>query len=59
MPIRCTGPGLPTERHTAGRGGALHWNEGLHSVWRGRLMRRTKGYTKSMAMLEYSLALVC
>ena len=31
-------------------------------MWRGklnRLMRRTKGYTKSVAMLVYSLALVC
>ncbi len=43
-----------------GRGGELE--RGLHSVWRGRLnrlMRRTKGYTKSVAMLAYSLALVC
>ena len=45
-----------------GKGGAVNWNEGLHSVWRGklnRLMRRTKGYTKSIEMLVYSLALVC
>ena len=31
-------------------------------MWRGklnRLMRRTKGYTKSVEMLVYSLALVC
>ena len=59
MPIRCTGLGLPPERHTAGKGWALNWNEGLHSVWRGRLnrlMRRTKGYTESVAMLAYSLA---
>ena len=44
-----------------GKGGAVNWNEGLHSVWRGRLnrlMRRTKGYTKSIEMLVYSLALV-
>ncbi len=40
----------------------MNWNEGLHSVWRGklnRLMRQTKGYTKSIEMLVYSLALVC
>ena len=45
-----------------GGGGAVNWteepapglNRGLHSVWRGqlrRLMRRTKGYTKSIEML--------
>ena len=50
------------DRHVVGKGGAVNWNEGLHSVWRGklnRLMRRTKGYTKSVEMLVYSLALVC
>ena len=53
---------LPPERHVAGKGGAVNWNEGQHSVWRGklnRLMRRTKGYTKSVEILVYSLALVC
>ena len=53
---------LPPERHDVGKGSAVNWNEGLHSVWRGklnRLMRRTKGYTKSLEMLTYSLALVC
>ena len=25
---------LPPERHVAGRGGAVKWNEGLHPVWR-------------------------
>ena len=53
---------LPPDRHVVGKGGAVNWNEGLHSVWRGklnRLMRRTKGYTKSVEMLVYSLALVC
>ena len=53
---------LPPERHAVGKGSAVNWNEGLHSVWRGklnRLMRRTKGYTKSLEMLIYSLALVC
>ena len=46
----------------AKKGGAVNRSEGLHSVWRGklnRLMRRAKGYTKSVAMLAYSLALVC
>ena len=53
---------FPPERHVTGKGGAVNWNEGLHSVWRGklnRLMRRTKGYTKRVEMLVYSLALVC
>ena len=53
---------FPPYRHVVGKGSAVNWNEGLHSVWRGklnRLMRRTKGYTKSIAMLIYSLALVC
>ena len=53
---------FPPQRHVVGKGSAVNWNEGLHSVWRGklhRLMRRTKGYTKSVAMLVYSLALVC
>ena len=43
------------------QGGAVNWNEGLHSWCRGklnRLHRRTKGYTKSVAMLAYSLALL-
>ena len=53
---------FPPERHVVGKGGVVNWNEGLHSEWRGklnRLMRRTKGYTKSLEMLVYSLALVC
>ncbi len=53
---------FPRNRHVVGQGGAVHWNEGLHSVGRGklnRLMRRTKGYTKSVAMLVHSIALVC
>ena len=40
---------LPADRHQAGKGGAVNWNEGLHSLWRGklnRLVRRTKGYIK-------------
>ena len=42
---------FPPRRHVVGKGSAVNWNEGLHSVWRGklnRLMRRTKGYTKSV-----------
>lgn len=53
---------FPQNRHVVGKGGAVNWNEGLHSVWRSklnRLVRRTKGYTKSVEMLVYSLALVC
>ena len=61
---------FPPDRHVVGKGGAVNWNEGpapgsnrgLHSVWRSklnRLVRRTKGYTKSIEMLVYSLALVC
>ena len=53
---------FPPRRHVVGKGSAVNWNEGLHSVWRGklnRLMRRTKGCTKSITMLVYSLALVC
>ena len=53
---------FPPERHVAGKGGAANWNQGLHPVWRGkldRLMRRTKGYAKSIEMLVYSPALVC
>ena len=52
---------LPTDRHEMGKGGAVNWNEGLHSWCRvrlNRLHRRTKGYTKSVAMLGYSLAMV-
>ena len=52
---------LPADRHEVGKGGAVNWNEGLHSWCRGklnRLHRRTKGYTKSVAMLGCSLALV-
>ena len=25
---------FPPERHVVGKGGAVNWNEGLHSVWR-------------------------
>ena len=52
---------LPADRHQVGKGGAVNWNEGLHSWCRGklnRLHRRTQGYTKSVAMLGCSLALL-
>lgn len=53
---------LPRNRHVPGKGGAVNWNEGLHSRWRDklkRLQRQTKGYTKSLTMRRDSLALVC
>ena len=60
----------PHYRHVVGKGGAVNWNaelapglnRGLNSVCRAklnRLMRRTKGYTGSLEMLVYSLALIC
>ena len=39
----------------------MNWNEGLHSKLRSklnRLVRRTKGYTKSVEMLKHLLAIV-
>ena len=51
---------LPRNRHFVGKGGAVNWCEGLHSVLRSklnRLARKTKGYSKSVEMLELSLAL--
>ena len=53
---------LPHDRHVVGKGGAVNWNEGLHSRLRSklnRLIRRTKGYSKSANMLRDSIALVC
>lgn len=52
---------LPPDQHVVGKGGAVNWNEGLHSWLRSklnRLARDTKGYTKSAAMLVYSVALL-
>ena len=52
---------LPVNKHMVGKCGAVNWNEGLHSMLRGklnRLVRRTKGYTKSVDMLVNLLALV-
>ena len=51
---------LPRDRHVVGKGGAVNWNEGLHSRLRGklnRLIRSTKGYSKSAIMLRNSIAL--
>ena len=47
---------LPLDRHVVGKGGAVNWNEGLHSRLHSklnRLVRRTKGYTKSVEMLKH------
>ena len=52
---------LPSARHVAGKGSEVNRNEGLHSVLRGklnRLVRRTKGYSKSVDGLVGSLAMV-
>ncbi len=53
---------LPANRHVVGKGGAVNWNEGLHSRLRDklkRLQRKTKGYSKNATMLGDSIALVC
>lgn len=53
---------LPRDRHKIGKGSEVNRNEGLHSVLRGklnRLVRKTKGYSKSVEMLRDSVALVC
>ncbi len=52
---------LSANRHKVGKGSEVNRNEGLHSVLRGklnRLVRETKGYSKRVEMLDYSLALV-
>ncbi len=52
---------LPRDRHVIGKGGAVNWNEGLHSKLRSklnRLARSAKGYTKSVDMLKHPLAIV-
>ena len=53
---------LPANRHEVGKGEEVNRNEGLHSRLRdklNRLHRRTKGYSKGIAMLSDSIALVC
>ena len=50
---------LPAGRHVVGKGGAVNWNEGLHSECRmrlNRLERRTNEYTESRYLLECLLA---
>ena len=52
---------LPCHKHQVGKGSEVHRHEGLHSVLRGklnRLVRKTKGYSKSLEMLTGSLARV-
>ena len=52
---------LPAERHQVGQGPETNRNEATHEVLRrklNRLARRTQGYSKSLAMLVDSLALV-
>lgn len=52
---------LPAGRHVVGKGSEVNRNEGLHSKLRcklNRLVRRTRGYTKSLEMLSGSLCLV-
>ena len=53
---------FPQDRHCVGKGGSVNRNAGLYAAlrsWLNRLMWRTKGYSKSLAMLVYSLAPVC
>ena len=41
---------LPRDRHIAGKGGVVNWNEGLHSKLRSklnRLVRSTKEYPRA------------
>ena len=52
---------LPVNKHVVGKRGAVNWNEGLHSMLRGKLNRlahRAKGCAKSVAMPVNLLALV-
>ena len=54
---RCLLPDI----HVIEKGGAVNWNEGLHSWLRSqlnRLARDTKGYTKSAPRLVYARALM-
>ena len=51
---------LPVNKSKVGKGGAVNRNEGLHSALRGRLnrlVRPTKGYSKTDGMPTLSLAL--
>ena len=60
IPIRFIGP-CCRRRHPIGKGPETNRNEATHEVLRrklNRLVRRTQGYSKSLAMLVDSLALV-
>ncbi len=53
---------LPPDRHMVGKGGSVNWNEGRHSrLWDQlkRLQRKARGYSKSVAILQGAVALVC
>ena len=50
-----------SQNHLKRNATAVNWNEGLHSKLRSklnRLVRSTKGYTKSVEMLKHLLAIV-
>ena len=50
---------LSLNKHRIGKGDAVNRNDGLHSALRGKLsklVRRTKGYSKTDGMLTLSLA---
>ena len=52
---------LPADRHVVSKGSEANRNEGLRSVPRSklnRLVRETKGYSKSVEMLSGSPALI-
>ena len=60
-PANVTEPLLAYEQTQGRQGGAVNMNDGLHSALRGklnRLMRRTKGCSKTDGMLTMSLAMV-
>lgn len=59
--LKVYGSVLSAARHVVGIGGAVNRNEGLHSFLRGklnRLVRRTKGYSKTEGALQDGLRLV-
>ena len=52
---------LPRNKHVVGKGGAVNWREGLHSMLRGRLnglARRAKRRAKSIETSVNLIALV-
>ena len=53
---------LPRNRHVPGKRGEVNRAEGTHSRVRDRLrrlQRKTKGYSKSVAMLRDSIVVIC